>query len=186
MKVQRNPNSPVITDVRPLVEADLEFLRQKSVGVQNRVKNLRDSHHMVARLIAAGLRLNDVAKQTGYSFARIYQLSGDPAMKELVAKYRGTMDKAFEETADQIAESGTRLISKYLRHLHDHFDSADEAGELIPIPQLAKVGPDLMDRLGYGKRSLNTNVNIDFAKALEEVRARKEAQERQRKLTIVN
>jgi hypothetical protein len=48
---QRKANGPRVLEVRPMVEEDLQQLREKSVG-STRVKNLRDSHHMVARLIA--------------------------------------------------------------------------------------------------------------------------------------
>jgi hypothetical protein len=110
--------------------------------------------------------------QTGYSLSRVSTLSMDPSMKELVAKYRARVDEKLDAAADQIAADGVRLISKYMRQVHDHFDQSDEVGELLPIASLAKIGPDLMDRFGYGKKNMNVNVNVDFAKHLEEAIAR--------------
>jgi hypothetical protein len=177
---QRSPKSPRVLEVRPLVEADLEQLREKSVG-STRVKHLRDSHHMVARLIAAGHRLPVVAHMTGYSLARIYTLSMDPSLKDLVAKYRNVEDEVWRQNEDANAVVASELIAKGLRHYRDHFDQADEAGELIPIASISKIIPDLMDRFGQGKRSTNVSINLDFAKSLEEMRARRDALAKEQK-----
>jgi hypothetical protein len=161
-----------VLEVRPLTEADLQHLREKSVGA-NRVKNLRDSHHMVARLIAFGLRLPDVAERTGYSLARIYTLSMDPSVKELVAKYRGVVDESYSEAIDENRNVAAAVVAKGLRHVNDAFDAADEAGELIPISTVSKILPDIMDRFGYGKQSMNVNVNIGLASRMEAFRERR-------------
>jgi len=180
MKTQRNAKSPVILDVRPIVEEDLDLLRQKSVG--NRVKQLRDSHHIFCRLMATGMSIPDVAEKAGYALSRAYVLSTDPAIKNQVAIYRAEMDASFREAADELNRSIVRNAIVAERMIGDHLDELDEAGERPPLRELINLTADRYDRIGYGKRSTNTNINVDFAKSLEEVRARKEALERSRKL----
>lgn len=169
---QRNPKSPRILEVRPLVEADLELLRQKSASGVSRVKNLRDSHHNVARLIATGLRLPEVAERTGYGVDRIYQLSVDPSVKELVAKYRAIMDESYKEAVDELNQSIVKNATKAERMIGDHLDACDEEGERPPLRELIALTADRYDRIGYGKKNMNVNVNVDFAKQLEAAIAR--------------
>lgn len=178
MIVQRKHSSPRVLEVRPLVEADLEYLRQKSIG-STRVNKLRDSHHNVCWLLALGLRHPEVAQRTGYSIGRVATLAMDPAVQDQVAKYSKVINEgrgvAIQEEADEIIAGGTRAMAKYIRQVNDHFDQADEAGELLPISSLAKIGPDLMDRFGYGKKTHNTSVSLNFAAELEAGIARKDA-----------
>ena len=86
MNVQRRPNSPYIKSVRPMVRSDIESLRQPSARA--RIKNLRDSHHIMARLIVSGLSLAEIAEEVGYTVARISVLRNSPAMIELCERYR--------------------------------------------------------------------------------------------------
>ena len=178
MIAQRKATSPRVLEVRPLVEADLEYLRQKSVGA-SRITRLRDSHHNVCWLLALGLPHAQVAQRTGYSQGRIGTLAMDPSVQDQVAKYSKVINEgraeAVQEEADEIITGAARAMAKYVRHVNDHFDRADEEGELLPISDLAKIGPDFMDRFGYGKKTHNTSVSLNFAAELEAGIARKDA-----------
>ena len=58
------------------------------------------------------------------------------------------------------------------RQISEHFEVADEAGELLPLSKLDTISQGRMDRFGYGKKQTNLNVNVDFAAQLEKARQR--------------
>lgn len=160
-----------ILSIRPLTREDLGQLREKRANVATPAK-LRDSHHNVARLIASGMKMKDVAIRSGYSLMRISTLMGSPAFEELVASYRARIDEAFIESQDDYYELATANMLKAERQIADRLDEADEAGETLPIRELALISRDAADRFGYGKKQTNVNVNVDFAAQLERAIAR--------------
>lgn len=137
--------------------------------VQPRVKYFRDTHHRLARLCAVGLRNEEICRATGYSVQRLSTLRQDPAFQELVASYREKVDIG---PIDELAETAVSNMLRMERQVEHHLDNADEAGELIPLKTLFAGISDRADRFGYPKRTVNANVNINFAKHLEEAAAR--------------
>lgn len=131
------------------------------------VAKFRESHHLAAKLFAAGLSGNAVAEKLGYGPNWIAQLNNDPAFQELIAKYRNLDTHMFLEARDEFYTQGTHTMMAAMRHTAGHFEEADEAGELVPLNQSQKVMADLADRFGYGKRETKFNVNVDFADALQ-------------------
>ncbi len=152
-----------ILEVRELVREDLEVLRRPRHVATTAVK-LRDSHHMVARLIAAGFRFHEVAARTGYSLARIAQLNKTPAFVELVASYRNKHDKAYLQGLDDYYENVKLNSIKAERKLGDRLDDDEDE---MSVRELIAISRDGADRIGYGKRQMNMNVNLDFAADLE-------------------
>jgi hypothetical protein len=71
----------------------IERLKEKRYAPSTPQK-LRDSHHMIARLRASGLRGYQIAERMGYSSVRVNDLLNSPAMEELVAQYRAKVDEA--------------------------------------------------------------------------------------------
>ena len=166
MRVQRHPNSPRILSVRSMVESDLEALRQPSHR-QGLTRQLRDSHHTIARLFASGLKNGEIAERTGYAYNRISMLRSDPAMVELIAHYRALVTEAWREEQDNIAQMAVANLTKAERMIADRLDEAEEADQPIPLRELLALTSDRMDRFGYGKKTANLNVNVDFAAKLE-------------------
>lgn len=160
----RPAKRPSIDAVRELTVEEVRSVPRARVPL---VKQLRDSHHMVARLFAMGLRPFAVAERTGYSIARISILSSDPAMKELIASYRGTVDDEFRTAADEYFESAIAVRKTSMRMIRDRLEDADEKGEQLPLNQLVAIHADTADRTGYPKRKESVNLNIDFAERLE-------------------
>lgn len=170
MIAQRTARSPRILSVRPLVEADLERLREPSSG--ERLRKIRDSHHMVCRLMASGLKLWEIASRTGFSVTRLSVLSKDPAIIDLVAHYRNLITEDWREEMDSITEDNLAAIRLSSRMIRDKLEDADESGEEVPLKTLVAIKADAADRFGYGKKTHQTNLNVDFARLLEEARAR--------------
>jgi len=165
MKVQRNPNSPVIRSVRPMVRADLELLRQPSA--RSRIAKLRDSHHIMARLFVSGLTNAEVAAETGYTISRVSVLRGSPAMEELVAKYRADDHDEWRKQRDATYEYMHRIRVKGLRIIEDALEDEEVKPEFA-----LKVFDSMADRTEYHRKSTKENINIDFAARLEVAIAR--------------
>src|ERR1035437_711363 len=155
----------------PLIAADLEKLKAPRY-VASTPQRLRDSHHMIARLAASGLRGHQIAERVGYSRVRVNDLLSSPAMEELVAQYRLKVDEAFVENTDAYFELATSNMVAAERHIADAIAEADELGELIPIRTALAISRDAADRFGYGKKTQNLNINVDFAAQLERAIAR--------------
>ena len=133
---------------------------------------IRDSHHRVARAFAAGLKLWEVAEVTGYSISRLSILRSDPAIEELIAGYRAQVTEEWREEQDALASLAVANMRKAERQLADRLDAADEEGETLPVRELVAIASDRMDRFGYSKKTVNTNINVDFAAKLEAAIAR--------------
>ncbi len=56
--------------------------------------------------------------------------------------------------------------------LSDKIDAAMEKDEFLPTRDLLGIAELGLDRTGYGKVNKNVNINVDFAKQLEDARRR--------------
>lgn len=170
MKPNRNPNSARLLSVRSMDEGDLEALRQPSHRPS--LRGIKDAHHVLARYLASGLKLHEIAELSGYSIARISTLRSDPAVQNLVAHYRTVLDEGWAKAHDTMATFAIGNMLKAERQISEKLDEADEAGETLPMKELLALTADRMDRFGYGKKTTAVNVNVDFAKNLEAAIAR--------------
>lgn len=167
------------TEVTELTREDLGRLRNDRAPVGHPAR-IRESHHMVARFAAMGMDRVEIARRTGYGVERISILLGAPAMKDLVAVYREKVTERYLESVDAYMETMFSNMTRAERHISDHLDDLDEAGELLPVKTALSISRDAADRLGYGKHSTQTNVNVDFAerlqRALERTKATREVE----------
>lgn len=173
MIVQRNPATPRITSVRALTRADLIHLQQPST--RPRLQKLRDSHHVVARLLASGMGVAETAAASGYAANRVSILRSDPAFVELIAKYRAEDTAAWRAARDDFYETIFSNGHKAARMIADQLDDADETDTPLPLNRLLAITADSADRVGYTKKTTNFNVNVDFAAKLEAARSRARA-----------
>ena len=169
----RNPRGKPyqLLSVRPLEESDLAVLREKSAPIA-RLQTLRDSHHNIARLMAAGLTNTQIAQTTGHSLQSLTRWRNDPALQELVAGYRAVVTEEWRDEVDSFQRLAMSNMLKAERMLGDKLDKADEEDDLPTYRDLVSISSDRMDRFGFGKRSSQTNVNVDYAAALEAAIAR--------------
>jgi len=166
------PSSFKVIGVRDLTRADLSRLLVKRDTAAPLIKRLRDPHHLLARLIASGLTQVDAGARAGYSYNRVCQLMADPTFKNLVATYRGQATEAWRENVDTFFELAHSNMLKAERQLAEKLEAAEEQEEFLPTRDLIAISRDAADRLGYGKHSKQTNVNVDFAAMLEKAIAR--------------
>lgn len=164
-----------LTNIRPITGEEMSSLlatpmQQGKVLTPDRI---RESHHRVARLAAAGIKQNEIARRTNYTQNRISQLLQSPAMIDLVARYRARIDDAFiaEAVSDLSLANETYRMAQ--RQLLDRLDAADEEGaDPIPLTILHKIATDGEDRFGTTKKSTQINLNADFATELEKALTR--------------
>ena len=173
----RIARDPTILSVRALTRDDHMVLRQAADGGEARVSHntiakLRDPHHRLARLVAAGLRPIEIVARSGYSMQRYMTIKNDPAFIELVATYRAKVDEAFVREADTYYELATANMVMAERMLSEKLEEHDENGTLPPVRELIAISRDAADRFGYGKKQTNLNINADFAAMLEAARRR--------------
>lgn len=154
--------TPNIIAVRPLTEEDLASYAPASDT--NRVKKIRESHHRVAKLMALGLRNFEITELTGYSGVRLSHFRQDPAFMNLVAKYKGQDDEAFVKGRDVYYDT---VISNRQLSASELNDRLHEDPSEFTVAQLVAIHADAADRTGYPKRTVATNINVDFAARLD-------------------
>jgi hypothetical protein len=155
-----------IRGIRELTRDDLGCLREKR-DVQA-VAKLRQSHHLLARLLALGIRPEEAAYKSGYSLSRVYVLQADPTFNNLVTAYSKDVDASWREATDDYAQLVTENMIRAERMISDKLDEAEEEdGPKLSVRELVTIGRDAADRMGYGKKTTNTNLNVDLAARIE-------------------
>jgi hypothetical protein len=155
-----------ITGVRELTKADLPRLLEPRAKAHV-VQKLKDSHHHLAKLFAAGLDVKQVAIRTGYSYHRVKYHHQSPAFQQLIAEYRAMVNEQWLNSLDDYWEIATGNMVRAELQLADKLGEAEEAGETLPVRDLIAISRDAADRFGYGKRNTQVNVNADFASMLD-------------------
>jgi hypothetical protein len=129
-----------------------------------RLKRLRDSHHAVARLMAAGYRDVEIAVMTGYCQSRLSILKNDEAFKGLLGFYR----EQSRELAASVQDRMNNLLLDTLSVAQDRMDDAPDSFTHGEIHDLMRL---LADRTGNGPSSrTNIDVRIGLADKLEAAR----------------
>lgn len=166
----RDYRSPRVLSVRPMTRDDVQHLREKSSLPV--IQRLRESHHNIARLAAAGLSNKEIAARCGFSPNRISSLRNSPAMVELIAHYQGLMTESWLESLDGFHSLTTQNMMIATRQISDTLERADDEDSPLPIRELMSIISDGADRVGHGKKSTVVNVNVDFAARLEKAISR--------------
>lgn len=152
----RKPEPLAAHTSRALTEEDLLELALPGSGApQAKIRELRTSHHNVARLLAQGSKVIDVARITGYTSARIEQLKADPQFQELLAYYEGLDAKRWEDAREDIALRLRAITVDSIEVIHSRLLDDPDKFELKELRSLAELG---LDRIGHGKTSTQ-NVN---------------------------
>lgn len=112
-----------------------------------------------------GMRVGQVAETMGYSISRVSVHYNNPTFKELIAGYTKVKD---DLTRDQITAYNALILSngmKAERKIADKLD--DDENDELSIRELLSITRDAADRVGLSKRSLQTNISVDFAAMLD-------------------
>lgn len=131
------------------------------------VAQYRESHHAVARMIAAGMSDSMIRRRTGYTHRRLTLMKQDPAFCQLIEDYKEEVFDKINHDTDTFAELSIGNMIAAERHITDRIAEYDERGELLPLNDSLKIVSDRADRFGYSKRVTQTNINVDIAVALD-------------------
>jgi len=162
MSRPKGPGS--VFEVRPLTEADLRGGFAPRYGA---VQVIRDRHHAMARMLAAGMRPREIATALGCSTQSVQVLSRDPALIELVAEYRVEVDAEQQPQIDESIRTMTRIRLKSLQELDGMLDQSIETGNPLPPRVLLSMAEFASDRTGFAKRTEHVNFDGDMATKLE-------------------
>ena len=108
-------------DVVRLESADLDEL-DKVVARPSSIKRIRDHHHLVARMVARGMRTGDVAREVGFSISRISILKSDPAFRQLVEMYRLNYNQLEDIAFMDAKKKASLLLCNGLDLLNDRYE----------------------------------------------------------------
>lgn len=159
--------------VRELNPTDLALLQLERGIKAPAIKNLRDSHHAIARCIAEGKSGVETQYITGYSASRISILKDDPAFKELVEFYKSKTEEIKDQAAIDHAAKMAALHSDILDEISDRLH---ESPEKIAFDELITAGKFVADRTGHGPQSKSTNLNLNLDLAARVASGRQRAQ----------
>lgn len=163
---------------RELEPADISRLVRGSLRTKPQVvKKIRHTHHNLARLIASGVRHEEISQITGYSPAYISSLSSsDPAFKNLIGYYQSMISEESREVQVSLNE---RLIATSMLAAEELQERLTESPEEFSVNELNDILKTTADRTGFGPQTKNTNVNVnvDLAARLESARRRISAPE---------
>jgi hypothetical protein len=162
----RPAKPPDVEIIGEVTDADIELLetprppQAASPGVK-----LKDRHHSVARLLAAGHKPWEVCAMTGYSASHLSLLQGDPAFEDLLSFYRKHADAAGADLPGRVRDTAALAVTRMAERL--------ESEEMLDFGELTKATRDLLDRAGHSpKTTKEVNITIGLAERVEQARQR--------------
>lgn len=155
------PSELIVTGVRELSQEDLEIVASAQVGVSTTpaIKAIRETHHIIAQMLAKGLKDIEVSRVTGYSPSRISVLKKDPAMVELISFYVEQVQEAFRDTVGKmklITDDALDILGERLDNDPDSFTNNT----------LLEIVKTTGDRAGFApvQKSVSISATVDPAR----------------------
>jgi len=166
----RQPANVSAEFVRELSEADL---LSPPVAIQTApaIKEIKDRHHALARVLASGESEGVASAITGYSQSRISILKADPQFQALLDFYRG-------QAIDESEAFRKRMVMVGMSALNELADRIELEPEKITAGTLKDIAKDLADRTGHApnaQKGGGVSVNINIRDSMAEARARVQA-----------
>lgn len=131
------------------------------------LKAMRNTHHRLAQLLAAGMDEIKAGRLCGYAHSRVSVLKADPAFAELLAYYSNQVKIEFQDFVTAASE----LSMDFLEHLQETLSEHPE--KFTPNMTLEAIRT-LADRSGNAPvaKSINVSVNTDLGNRMAAARAR--------------
>lgn len=85
------------------------------------LKKMRQSHHLLARMLAQGTPQTEASLATGYSVSRISILKNDPAFQDLAAYYSAQVKETYLDVHAKLASVGMDAVES----LHEDLENGD-------------------------------------------------------------
>lgn len=158
----------VLGEITPQDLAEVETEREEP---QQKLHQLRDSHHRAAQCVADGFRDSDICSIVGYTPSYLSSLKRDPAFSHLVEHYK-------EQNAGILVDVKERLAGLSLDALNLIQERMNLEGDTISLKDLKDLAALGLDRTGFGPQSTLQTQNVHLTgEDLAEIK--KKAQERQ-------
>lgn len=157
---RKGPPAPLVV-TRNLTPEDILKAASTEVGEPGKVvslKNTKNSHHQVARLLAAKEEIVTISAITGYSPARVHQLKADPLFQELLSHYERVEAELYK---DARADMHARLSAIGFDSIETLHERLLENPDGFTNKELLAIVEATADRTGYGKTS-TLNANVTF------------------------
>lgn len=137
----RKKNVPVQVSVsRTLTKEDMlalvEGTSPAAPQTHSTLVKIRNQHHQLARHIAAGTEMIEVARITGYTPAYISVLMVDPTFQELLAYYEAQSEAKFIDTVERAASLGVQALEE----LQERLTEAPETFKHRELMEVAQLG----------------------------------------------
>ena len=123
---------------------ELRSQQRITTSLPPEIMKLRSRHHLIAQMLAVGVRAEDVAVRTGYSVSRISILQMDPAFKELLASYQNQHENLVFDVKERLRQLSMESIDL----IQDRIDSEPEGFSNKELFELAEMS---LDRTGHGR-----------------------------------
>jgi hypothetical protein len=149
--------------VRDLNEADMEVLQNPpKTGIKApSLQRIRNTHHMLARLLAEGKKPTDISMITGFSPGRISSLQSDPMFVELMAYYSAQVESQYLDVHARLADLGVTSLEELRERI-------EETPEKFSVRELLEIMKETLDRSAApskGGGGGKTNIEIKFVGA---------------------
>ena len=142
LPARRRPASVVdtVAYVRDLGESDVPLLlNPPKMGIEAKpLVRMRNTHHMLARLVAEGRSNTEAALATGYATTRVQLLRNDPAFQELVSHYKAQADHKWVDVQERLAMLGLSTLDE----LQDRLESDPDGFKNRELMELAQMTLD--------------------------------------------
>lgn len=160
-------SKPLSAEIERELSVDDIISLQEEKGVKApTVKQFRERHHALARLIAEGKRPGDAAVIMRYTQSRLSILLGDPAFQELISHYKELVNEQFVDFQKKLSDLAIDAASVLQERLED---KPDEIGDAMLL-RIVEVGAD---RTGHGpSQKSEVNIKVGLASRLSEARQR--------------
>ena len=135
----------VMSISRQLQPEDMATLELSPVKLPS-LKRLRDSHHALARVLAAGLSNVDASRITGFESTFISSLKADPTFQELLAFYAEHNEVEQANLRDRMTLIALDVSAEIRERLHSDPDSFSHS-------EMRQLLTNLADRVGHGPSS---------------------------------
>jgi hypothetical protein len=164
----RKPSVPLTVEVvRELTPDDLPALEGATPSSGQRLLQIRNSHHALARLLAQGTKQEEASLITGYSPAYISTLKNDPAFEELLSYYATQREQIFVDVLERMKSLGLSTLEE-LQHRLETEPEKWQRRELMELAELMVVKP-MAAKLGAqgpgGGNGVTVNVSFVATKA---------------------
>jgi hypothetical protein len=123
------------------------------------IQRLREVHHRVARLLASGMTIAEVAIRTGRSEGRVSDLQQDPAFKELIHYYTSQIEEVEITDAQRAREDYSDINDLVREEIMRRLEDPSKINE-IPVDELRRLMTDTGDRTHSPPKTAVPSINI--------------------------